>query len=111
MKTNTTSGNLIYSQYCVSCHKQDGKGISGTFPPLERSKKVGGDKKALITVLLHGMSGPVKIKGVDYDQQMPSFKFLNDKQLADVLSYIRSNFGNKAAPVTAAEVAKERKKK
>jgi aldose sugar dehydrogenase len=108
-KSNTgVSGRTLYAQYCASCHKDDGKGVTGTFPPLHRSKTVA-DKKALIDIVLKGMKGPVTINGVNYDQQMPSFSFLGDQQLADLLSYVRSNFGNNAAAVTRAEVMKQRK--
>jgi aldose sugar dehydrogenase len=101
-------GLLTYEQYCSSCHKPNGKGVAGTFPPLDHSKRVAGDKKGLIGIVLNGMKGPVKIKGIQYDQQMPSFSFLTDKQLADVLTYVRTHFGNKASAVTREEVKLQR---
>jgi glucose/arabinose dehydrogenase len=110
-KPVTASGLTIYNQYCSSCHKPDGKGISGTFPPLQKSAKVAGSKPALIGVLLHGMRGKIRVKGVEYDQQMPSFSFLTDKQLADVLTYVRTHFDNKASAISVTEVTRERKTK
>ncbi len=57
------------------------------------------------------MSGPIKVKGVEYNQPMPAFKFLSDKDVAAVVSYIRTNFGNKAGGVTIDDVSKVRKGK
>ncbi|MEQ7801613.1 PQQ-dependent sugar dehydrogenase [Pedobacter sp. ASV1-7] len=97
-------GAVIYNNYCASCHKADGKGIAGVFPPLKGTSRVLGDKNALISVMLKGLSGPIVVKGQKYDQEMPSFNFLSDKDISLVASYIRSQFGNKATAVTAADV-------
>ena len=103
------AGNLIYTNYCASCHKPGGDGVTGNFPPLKENPRVTGDKKSLIAVVLNGMSGPLHVKGVEYNQAMPSFKFLSDKDVAAVVSYIRTSFGNKAGAVTIEDVAKARK--
>ncbi len=97
-------GAVVYNNYCASCHKADGKGIAGVFPPLKGTSRVLGDKNALISVMLKGLSGPIVVKGQKYDQEMPSFNFLSDKDISLVASYIRSQFGNKATAVTAADV-------
>ncbi|WP_223816038.1 PQQ-dependent sugar dehydrogenase [Adhaeribacter rhizoryzae] len=96
-------GKIVYEQYCVSCHKKDGNGVAETFPPLQGAEQVL-DKNALIKIVLHGLSGPVKVKGVEYNQQMPAFTFLSDKNIAEVLTYVRYQFGNKASAVAAEEV-------
>jgi len=62
-----------------------------------------GDKSRLINVLLKGLQGQ-EIEGDMYDNAMPAHDFLDDTQMADVLTYIRSNFGNKAEAITADEV-------
>ncbi|WP_247236557.1 PQQ-dependent sugar dehydrogenase [Telluribacter sp. SYSU D00476] len=108
--TNAESaGAAIYTQYCASCHKADGQGVAESFPPLKGAEQVLGPKRELIRIVLKGLSGPVKVKGVEYDQHMPAFAFLKDQELAEVLTYIRMSFGNQASPVTAAEVAAARK--
>ncbi len=101
-------GAVIYNNYCGSCHKANGTGIAGVFPPLKGTTRVLGDKNELIHVLLKGLSGPIVVKGQKYDQEMPSFNFLSDQDIAHVTTYIRSQFGNKAAAVTAADVKKLR---
>lgn len=108
-KVAASPGSVLYNQYCASCHKPDGKGIKGTFPPLAKSAAVTGDKKSLINIVLHGRTGNVVINGTTYDQPMPAFSFLSDQQLADIVTYIRTDLGNKNSAVTGKEVAKERK--
>ncbi|GEO04520.1 hypothetical protein AAE02nite_21840 [Adhaeribacter aerolatus] len=100
-------GKIVYDQYCVSCHKSDGLGVAETFPPLQGAEQVG-DKNALIKIMLNGLSGPVKVKGVEYNQQMPAFAFLSDKEIADVLTYVRYQFGDKASGIATVEVTKAR---
>ena len=76
----------------------------------EALKWVNGDKTRLINVVLNGLSGPIEVKGVPYSEIMPAHKsFMSDAQVAEVLTYIRGNFGNTSGPVTAAEVAAVRK--
>lgn len=101
-------GAVIYNNYCASCHKNDGSGIAGVFPPLRATQQVLGDKNALIHIVLKGLSGPLTIKGKKYDQQMPAFNFLSNKEIALVTSYIRTQFGNKASTVSETEVSRVR---
>ena len=96
-------GKAIYTQYCLSCHQADGLGVDGMNPPLTKTDYVLGDKTRLINVLVNGLKG-VEINGEDYHGVMPSQSYLNDQQMADVLTYVRNSFGNKASAVTVAEV-------
>jgi mono/diheme cytochrome c family protein len=66
---------------------------------------VAGTPDKLITIVLHGLSGPIVVKGQRYNNVMPPWKSLADTDIAAVLTYVRSNFGNTAGPVTADEVA------
>jgi glucose/arabinose dehydrogenase/cytochrome c5 len=109
--TTIGGGNLIYTNYCAACHKKGGEGVTGNFPPLKGNPRVTGNKNALISVVLNGMTDPIKVKGVEYNQPMPAFKFLSDKDVAAVVSYIRTNMGNKAGSVTIDDVTKVRKAK
>ncbi|MGV3504025.1 MAG: PQQ-dependent sugar dehydrogenase [Adhaeribacter sp.] len=99
-------GQVLYQQYCASCHKADGKGLAGTFPSLSGSELVSGDIPDLIQTVLQGSSAIRKPRR--YEQQMPAFHFLADQQVAALLTYIRSGFGTSAGPVTAAQVAQVR---
>jgi len=103
-----SAGQTLYNQHCLACHKKDGNGFETTFPPLQGTPTVLGEKKALIAVLLQGLSGPRIVKGVTFNQQMPAFSFLSNGDLAEVLTYVRSSFGNQASAVTPTDVANAR---
>jgi aldose sugar dehydrogenase len=102
------AGAIVYTNYCASCHKPDGTGVTGTFPPLKGAAQVRKDKTALIRLVLQGLSGPVTVDGVNYDAEMPAFNFLSDQEVADVVKYVRSAFGQRQEEVAAAEVRKIR---
>ena len=104
-KPASATGKEIYTKYCLTCHQQDGKGVPKLNPPLINTSYVTGDIKTLITWVLKG-SGEEKvpIDGNYYNNNMPPQNFLKDEELAKVLTYIRSSFGNKAGAVSAAEV-------
>jgi glucose/arabinose dehydrogenase/cytochrome c5 len=104
------AGKAVYMQTCVTCHQPDGGGVGNLNPPLIKTSYVLGDKARLINVVLKGMSQK-PVDGETYSNVMPPFNYLTDKQVADVLTYVRSSFGNKASAVTEAEVKKARAKK
>ena len=90
-------GSAVFAQNCSACHQLTGKGIPGAFPALAGDAYVTGDPHKVIGTLLNGRGG------------MPSFRGdLDDAHIAAAISYIRSSWGNQAAPVTAADVAKQR---
>ncbi len=99
-----TPGKRVYDTYCMACHMSNGLGAPGMNPPLAGSDWVTGDKTRLIKVVLEGLNEPVEINGEIYQNVMAAHDFLNDQQIADVLTYIRQNFGNEAGPVTPGEV-------
>jgi len=109
-KNQTVSASLVYNIYCRACHQTDGNGDGARFPPLAGSEWVTGDKTRLINTVLNGLSGPIEVKGVPYNDMMPAHaSFLNDKEVSEVLTYIRQDFGNKSSPITPQEVAEVRK--
>lgn len=108
---NTERGKKVYAKECITCHQADGGGVPRLNPPLSECSWVVGDKKRIIAIVLNGMTDRVEIDGEYYSNSMASHKHLSDQQIADVLTYIRTNFGNKACAVTAQEVAAVRKPK
>lgn len=106
---DSTQVNALYQQYCSGCHQLDGKGVSGLYPPLAQTDWVTGDKERLIQTVLQGLSEPIQVNGITYDEQMPPYKFLSDEQLAEILTYIRQHFGNDANAIETEEVATVRK--
>jgi mono/diheme cytochrome c family protein/glucose/arabinose dehydrogenase len=97
-------GQAIYEALCLNCHQAAGQGLTGVYPPLAKSEWVAGDATALIKITIHGLAGPTKVLGKDYGVVPMPPMGLDDQQLADVLTYVRSAFGNKAAPVKVEEV-------
>src|SRR5690606_20752659 len=105
----TVDGGQLYTANCVACHQATGEGIPGVFPPLDGSEWVIGDPAVTARIVLHGIKGPLTVKGAHYDGEMPHFKEkFSDAELAAVLTYIRSSFGNSASAVDADLVKKER---
>jgi mono/diheme cytochrome c family protein len=110
-KASAMRGKKIYTTYCLACHQADGGGVPRMNPPLIKTEYVNGDKVRLIKIILKGLNDPIEINGDEYSNPMASHAFLNDQQVADVLSFVRSNFGNKSGPITPAEVKAVRAKK
>jgi mono/diheme cytochrome c family protein len=98
-------GKKVYQTYCLPCHQADGSGVPRLNPPLIKTSFVLGDKKLLIGIVLHGLDQEVEIDGEVYSNVMASHDFLKDEEIADVLTYVRNSFGNKAPAVKPAEVA------
>jgi mono/diheme cytochrome c family protein len=104
----TVDGKLLFNAKCAACHQASGLGIAGAFPPLAGAEWVIGDEKILANILLHGVVGELEVKGVAYKGAMPAWKMLSDDELAAVLTYIRGDWGNKAAPIAAATIKVQR---
>ncbi len=99
-----TRGAVVYKNVCITCHMADGGGVPNMNPPLTKTEYVLGDKSRLAHIVLAGLAEPIEIDGNDYKQHMPAQAYLTDQQVADVLTYVRNNFGNKASAVQVAEV-------
>lgn len=105
-------GKKIFSANCAVCHQPNGLGAQGQgYPPLAGSEHVNGGTKRLAMIVLKGLQGPITVKGVQYGTAVmqPWDKTLNDAKIADVLTYIRQEWGNTGGPVTAEGVAALRK--
>ena len=101
-------GKQIYAGKCSACHQANGAGLAGVFPPLTASEWVLGDDKVLINILLHGVNGEMVVKGNTYNGAMPAWKSMSDDELAAVMTYIRTDWGNQGAPITAKAVQAQR---
>jgi glucose/arabinose dehydrogenase/mono/diheme cytochrome c family protein len=104
LKAALKAGKAVYDSYCLPCHMANGLGAPGMNPPLAGTDYVLGDKVRLIKVIIEGLSDPIEINGEIYQNVMPSQSFLSDKQIADVLTYVRQSFGNNASEITIDEV-------
>lgn len=97
-------GQRIYNTYCMPCHQRNGLGDGSRFPPLAGSEWVTGNKKRLIEVVAKGLEGPIQVAGKPYNDLMPKHDFLKAEEMAQVLTYIRKNFGNDADAISVSDV-------
>ena len=104
-------GKKIFSANCQTCHQASGEGVPGQYPPLAGSEFTTGGSRRPAMIVLKGLQGPVKVKGQQFGTAVmqPWDKTLTDKQIADVITYERSEWGNNASAVTAEQVAALRK--
>jgi nitrite reductase (NO-forming) len=109
LESQKQAGQQVYMMVCFACHQPTGQGLPGMFPPLADSDWVKTEKPdRLIRMVLHGIAGPLAVNGKPFATPaplMPPQAGLQDHQIADVLTYIRNSFGNKAAAVSTDQVA------
>jgi len=106
-------GKKNFQTVCATCHQATGLGVEGVYPPLAGSEWVQGSPERVIRIVLYGLKGPVTVKGKQFSAAaMPAFGKVTgsgynwtDDRIAAVLSYVRQEWGNKAAPITADQVA------
>lgn len=105
VKESISSGAEIYNNFCASCHLSNGEGIKGVFPPLANSDWLKEKREESIHAVKFGLRGPIEVNDVDYDNLMPELG-LSDKEIADVMNYINSSWGNKLTnPFSEEEVS------
>jgi len=103
-------GKDLYEHYCSACHQADGQGIPGIWPPLAKSDYLMTDKSSAIETVLNGGRGPTVVNGQTYTRDMGPVGWLQDDQIALILSYVLSSWGNQGDPVSVDEVSKVRAK-
>lgn len=110
-------GKKQYLLACVACHQPDGKGIPGVNPPLAGAEWVTGSEERLVRIVVHGLKGPITVKGNQYNGAMPVFGKVagsgynwGDDKIAAVLTYIRQEWGNTGGPISTELVAAIRAK-
>lgn len=111
-------GKRQYGLACVTCHQANGEGVPGVYPPLAGSEWVLGSEERVVSIVLHGLKGPVHVKGVQFGAAaMPAFGQVagsgynwSDDKIAAVLTYIRQEWGNSASPISAQKVTELRNK-
>lgn len=103
-------GNLIYGTICTPCHQAEGTGVEGSYPPLAGSEWAGAEDPGVpVRIVLNGLQGPITVKGKSYSNQMPALgPQLSDEEIAAVLTFVRSSFGNRRSAVDAGLVKKLR---
>jgi nitrite reductase (NO-forming) len=106
------NGKKVYTEYCKTCHQDNGQGMPKIYPPLAKSDYIKAQPvETLIREVVFGKSGKVKVNGAEYNGVMaPLPKKYTDKDIADVMTYVFTSFGNSKGNVTPAQVAAAKKK-
>ena len=105
------AGEKLYVTHCGACHLPDGKGDGTRYPSLNHSDWVNGDEETLITLIINGLQGEITVNGQSFQGVMPAFNYLEDEQIAQILTYIRQTFGNDSPSIQAVEVQHQRLKR
>lgn len=98
------SGETTYGQICASCHQATGIGVEGTFPPLKGSTWLLGKPEIPIAIVIAGLQGDILVDGKPFAGAMQPWGMLSDDDVANVLTYARSQWGNAGTAVTASQV-------
>lgn len=109
-----TDGLVIFRSTCMACHGADGEGIANVAPPLKGSQYVEGSPERLAMILLNGLKGPLNVNGKQYtfNGSMPNFgNNFSDKEIADIIGYVRNSFVSKPKESINAERIKSLRSK
>ena len=101
------AGKKIYGSTCFACHQSEGQGVPNAFPPLAKADYLNADPKRAIKVVMKGLSGEITVNGKKINSVMPS-QILSDEEIADVLTYVYSSWGNNKTVITPAMVKEQR---
>ena len=105
---SANDGAGVYVTNCSSCHQTNGAGLPGAFPPLVHNAVVIGDAKNVVHIVKFGLNGKIQVGSQAYNGTMPAWgQNLSDGQIASVITFVRSSWGNHAGAVTAADVTAE----
>jgi mono/diheme cytochrome c family protein len=103
---SASDGAKVYQTNCSSCHQANGQGVEGTFPPLAGNPVVTGDPKQVIHIVKYGLNGSIQVSGHTFNGMMPAWgQQLSNADVAAVITYIRSSWGNSAPAVSESDVA------
>ena len=97
-------GAEVYAKVCAACHQPDGAGMGNVFPPLSDSDYLRADVNRAIHSVIHGLSGPITVNGVEYNAAMPPMPYLSDEEVADALTFVLEEW-NGGGSVSVEQVA------
>jgi len=92
-------GQLLYIQHCSNCHQVDGTGLKKLIPPLAGSDYLSNEESQVICGIKYGMEGPIRVNGVTYNFGMPPNQSLTNLEIAEILTYVTTEWGNSASDI------------
>ena len=109
LKESIKRGNAVYSDFCISCHLPNGKGVQNIYPPLANSDYLKANRYASIKGLKYGLKGEITVNGVQYNKYMPPMGLSAD-EIADVMNFSNHSWGNSYGKIVTIEEVSEIKK-
>ena len=104
-------GAALFSAHCSACHQANGQGVPGAFPPLAGSEWMLADAAVPVAIVHDGLQGKIEVAGNTFQGVMPKFGGqLSDAELAAVLSYTRSQWGNDASEISESTVTNHKER-
>ena len=105
-QTPYTHGKILYDHFCVQCHQDDGTALRQLIPPLAGSDYLNDHRSELACLIRNGQKGEIVVNGIRYNQEMPAVPELSDIEIANVINYINSSWGNNNEYMALADVQK-----
>ena len=104
LKQYLAAGKQLYSLHCANCHQLDGKGLARLYPPLLDSDYLKLNKKEVICGIRYGQKGEIFVNGVMYNQEMPGIPGISDLEIAEIATYIYTEFADTIQIITLNDV-------
>jgi len=89
-----SQGKRLYQAFCANCHMDNGEGLRGLYPPLAKSDYLTNNPSQIACIIRNGISGPITVNGIDFDQPMAGISALNEVEINNILNYINHAWGN-----------------
>jgi mono/diheme cytochrome c family protein len=108
LERKISSGEKVFAVRCASCHQANGLGIAGQYPPLDGSNWVTSDSGIITNIILKGLKGEIVVKGETYGTSAAvnmAAVAISDREIANVVTYVRQAWGNNAEEIFEDEVA------
>ncbi|MEM9857015.1 MAG: cytochrome c [Bacteroidota bacterium] len=99
-------GRTLYLQHCSSCHQANGQGLARLYPPLNNSDYLNNNVEKVVCNIKYGMSGPLLVNGIEYNQMMPGNPRLTPLEIAEITTYIYNSWGRSDGLVGVLDVEK-----
>ncbi len=100
-------GESLYKTHCASCHMDDGLGLRGVIPPVAASDYIARDPAYMACIIRYGLAGEIVVNGTVYNQPMEGIPQLSEFQIANIINYINSSWGNDFGFVSMPQIQRQ----
>ena len=99
----------MYGNFCASCHMEDGSGLLGEIPPLAGADYLGTHQDQLACLIRYGIAEEITVNGKRYNQPMEGVPQLTDVEIANIINFVNTSWGNELPVVTIGEIREQLK--